>query len=88
MKTINSGEILVKSKNHGETVLETEMLLQPRAKLTLRYSDDEDVDYITMIISDTTLGTTELSGQIDLDTLQDYIQSLKRMYYQLKNKEA
>jgi len=88
MKAINSGEILVKSKNHGETVLETEMLLQPRAKLTLQYSDDDDVDYITMIISDTALGTTELSGQIDLDTLQDYIQSLKRMYYQLKNKEA
>lgn len=86
MEEIKTDEVLVKSKKHGQTVLAIEMLLEPTSKITLTYDEDTEIDYITMVISNTELDTTELTGTITLDNLKDYITALKIMYKQLNNK--
>ena len=83
MKELQQGEVLMKVTNHGQTILSTEMLLLPQARLKLQYDDAHD--YIKMTVSDTSLDSPELSGEIDLGTLEDYIKALKKMYIQLKN---
>lgn len=82
MTEIVKGEVLTKSKDHGNIILSSELLLAPRTKISLIYNEDNK--YIDMIVSDIQLDIDELSGQIDLDTLEDYIKSLKTMYNQLK----
>lgn len=86
MTTITTGEVITKTKNHGDIVTETELLLSDRTQISLSYSEDEEVNYINMVVTDTQLDIAELSGQIDLDTLEDYIKALKNMYNQLKRK--
>ena len=53
MKELQQGEVLMKVTNHGQTILSTEMLLLPQARLKLQYDDAHD--YIKMTVSDTSL---------------------------------
>lgn len=88
MTNVASGEVIIKTKDHGDTVLETELLLAPRTQISLSYIEDDSADYVNMVVSDTQLDIEELSGQITLDTLEDYIKALKKMYNQLKRKTS
>jgi hypothetical protein len=85
MKSLQKGEVLVKVSDHGKTVISTEMLLLPQTKLALNYSEDKDT--IKLVISDSSLDIPDLSGELDLSTLEDYIKALKKMYLQLRDKQ-
>lgn len=73
------GQVILTTSAHGNHVDKAEMLLLPKAKLTLELSDNK----VNMNVADTDILTDNLTGALDYDTLDDIIKVLGRMRNQL-----
>lgn len=82
MNEIKTGQVKLTTSNHGNIVDEAEMLLLPKAKLTLIY--DEQNKNIKMNVADTDILTDNLNGILDYSTIDDFIKVLSRMRNQIK----
>lgn len=87
MRDLEMGQVMLITSNKGNTVNAVEMLLQPHAKLKLEYVSDDNAEnrYINMVIQDSDMLNEQLSGSLDIDTLEDMIKVLSRLRNQLKN---
>lgn len=75
------GQVILTTSAHGSQIDKAEMLLLPKAQLNLEYKDNK----ILMNVADTDILTDNLSGTLDLDTVNDMIKVLCRMRNQLQN---
>lgn len=79
MDELKTGQVILTTSSHGNHIDKAEMLLLPKAKLTLELSDNT----VNMTVADTDILTDNLSGTLDYDTLDDMIKVLARMRNQL-----
>jgi len=77
---MNTDQIKITYGNYGETVQKIEMLLVPKAKLTLELNDDNTVQFTT---SDTDFDNNNLNGQLNYNTVDTLIRQLIKMRSQL-----
>lgn len=86
MNELTMGQVRLVTSNKGNTVNAVEMLLQPHALLKLEYipAENEQASHINMTVQDKDMLSEQLSGTLDIDTLEDVIKVLSRLRYQLR----
>lgn len=81
MKELKEGQIAVRYDSDGETVDEINLLLSPKATLTIIKNDDNTVEFIT---SDVDFNNKDLSGSLSYSTLDTLIRYLATMKNQIR----
>lgn len=77
---MNTDQVKITYGGYGETVQKIEMLLVPKAKLTLELNDDNTIQFTT---SDTDFDNNNLNGQLNYSTVDSLIRQLIKMRNQL-----
>lgn len=80
---LNIDQVKITYGSYGDTVQKIEMLLMPKAKLTLELVNNKTIQMTT---SDVDFDNSNLSGELSYDVIDTLIRQLIRMRNQLVKK--
>lgn len=80
---LNTDQVKITYGSYGDTVQKIEMLLMPKAKLTLELVNNKTIQMTT---SDVDFDNSNLSGELSYDVIDTLIRQLIRMRNQLIKK--
>lgn len=83
-KELTTEQIKVTYGSYGDVVQQIEMLLMPKAKLTLAVNQNNTIQ---MTASDVDFDNSNLSGELNYNTIDTLIRQLIKMRNQLKKED-